>query len=104
MRGLLGDATEDIIEKFDSENGKDVNEEEEYKMAAVLRKCGGLDAILSRLAPIKDFLQGHNLISAALKLLSFCVKLKVNRQYLLQPHLNTLNIILGTLDLVRCSQ
>ena len=33
-------------------NGKDedVDEEKEYKMAEVMSKCGGLDAILSRSA------------------------------------------------------
>ena len=99
MRGLLGDATEDMVEQLDTAKDE-VNEEEEYKMAAILSKCEGLDAILSRLGTIKDFIQGHNLISAALKLLGYCVKLKENRQYLLQPHLNTLDTLLGTLDLV----
>ena len=77
MRGLLGDATEDIVERLDNGKDRDVDEEEDYKMAAVLSRCNGLDAILTRLAHIKDFVQGHQLISAALKLLGFCIKLKV---------------------------
>ena len=48
MRGLLGDATEEFIEKLEVGQGKDVNEEEVYKMAAILSKCGGMDAILTR--------------------------------------------------------
>lgn len=99
MRGLLGDATEDMVEQLDTAKDE-VNEEEEFKMAAILSKCGGLDSILSRLAKVTDFIQGHNLILAALKLLGYCVKLKENRQYLLQPHLNTLDTLLGILDLV----
>ncbi len=100
MRGLLGDATEEMVEQLDDGKDKDSNEEEEYKMSAVLSNCGGLDAILSRLSHVKDFIQGHPLISAALKLLGHCVRLKENRQFLLLPHLNTLNILLGTLDQV----
>ena len=99
MRGLLGDATEDMVEQLDVAKDE-IDEEEGYKMAAILSKCGGLDSVLSRLARVDDFIQGHNLISAALKLLGYCVKLKENRQYLLQPHLNTLNTLLGILDLV----
>ena len=108
MRGLLGDATEDMIEQLDDGKDKDTDEVKdkdtdevgEYKMATILSSCGGLDSILSRLSHVKDFIQGHGLISAALKLLGFCAKLKVNRQYLLHPRLNTLNVLLGTLDQV----
>lgn len=100
MRGLLGDATEDIVEQLDDGKDKETNEEEEYKMAAIMSKCGGLDAVLARLSRIKDFVQGHALISAALRFLGYCVKLKVNRQYLLRPDLCTLNVLLRTLDLV----
>lgn len=100
MRGLLGDATEDMVEQLDDGKDKDTNEEEEYKMAAILGKCGGLDAILFRLSRLKEFVQGHPLMSAALKLLGYCVKLQANRRYLLNPHLNTLSILLGNLDQV----
>jgi len=101
MRGLLGDATEDIVEQLDDGRDKDTNEEEEYKMAAIMGRCGGLDAVLARLSHVRDFIQGHALISAALRLLGYCVKLKANREYLLRPELSTLNVLLRTLDLVR---
>ena len=100
MRGLLGDATEDLVEQLDDGKDKDTNEEEDYKMADVLSKCGGLDAILSRLSRVREFVQGHPLMSAALRLLGYCVKLAANRQYLLNPYLNTLSILLGNLDQV----
>ena len=77
MRGLLGDATEDMVEKLDDGKDKSVDDEEEYKMAAVLSVCGGLDAVMWRLGCVRDFMQGHQLISAALKLLDCCTKLKV---------------------------
>lgn len=36
-----------------------------------------------------------------LKLFSYCVKVKINRQQLVKPEMNTLNVMLGTLNLVR---
>ena len=77
MRGLLGDATEDMVEKLDDGKDKTVDGEQEFKMAAVLSRCEGLDAVMWRLACVRDFIQGHQLISAALKLLDCCTKLKV---------------------------
>ena len=77
MRGLLGDATEDMVEKLDDGKDKSIDGEEEYKMAAVLSQCEGLDAVMWRLACVRDFIRGHQLISAALKLLDCCTKLKV---------------------------
>ena len=35
-----------------------------------------------------------------LKLFSYCVKVKINRQQLVKPEMNTLNVMLGTLNLV----
>lgn len=35
-----------------------------------------------------------------LKLFSYCVKVKVNRQQLVKLEMNTLNVMLGTLNLV----
>jgi E3 ubiquitin-protein ligase UBR4 len=99
MRGLLGDATEDMVEKLDDGKDKNVDEEQEFKMAAVLSRCEGLDAVMWRLGCVRDFIQGHQLISAALKLLDCCIKLEVNRQYLLQPHLNTVNTLLAVFNL-----
>ena len=45
MRGLLGEATEDIIERLDSDK-TDQDEEEVYKLASVLSKCGGIEVRL----------------------------------------------------------
>lgn len=38
-----------------------------------------------------------------LKLFSYCVKVKINRQQLVRPEMNTLNVMLGTLNLVSAS-
>lgn len=39
-------------------------------------------------------------VQVLLKLFSFCVKVKINRQQLVKPEMNTLNVMLGTLNLV----
>uniref|UniRef100_W5MAW8 Ubiquitin protein ligase E3 component n-recognin 4 n=1 Tax=Lepisosteus oculatus TaxID=7918 RepID=W5MAW8_LEPOC len=99
MRGLLGDATEEFIESLDSTTDEEEDEEEVYKMAGVMAQCGGLECMLNRLAGIKDFKQGRHLLTVLLKLFSFCVKVKINRQQLVKPEMNTLNVMLGTLNL-----
>ena len=43
----------------------------------------------------------YALTQVLLKLFSYCVKVKVNRQQLVRPEMNTLNVMLGTLNLVR---
>lgn len=40
-------------------------------------------------------------LQVLLKLFSYCVKVKVNRQQLVKLEMNTLNVMLGTLNLVR---
>uniref|UniRef100_A0A8C5WBA2 Ubiquitin protein ligase E3 component n-recognin 4 n=1 Tax=Leptobrachium leishanense TaxID=445787 RepID=A0A8C5WBA2_9ANUR len=99
MRGLLGDATEEFIESLDSTTDEEEDEEEVYKMAGVMAQCGGLECMLNRLSGIKDFKQGRHLLTVLLKLFSYCVKVKVNRQHLVKPEMNTLNVMLGTLNL-----
>ncbi|XP_075462125.1 E3 ubiquitin-protein ligase UBR4 isoform X4 [Ascaphus truei] len=99
MRGLLGDATEEFIESVDSTADEEEDEEEVYKMAGVMAQCGGLECMLNRLTGIKDFKQGRHLLTVLLKLFSYCVKVKVNRQQLVKPEMNTLNVMLGTLNL-----
>lgn len=99
MRGLLGDATEEFIESLDSTTDEEEDEEEAYKMAGVMAQCGGLECMLTRLAGIKDFKQGRHLLTVLLKLFSYCVKVKVNRQQLIKPEMNPLNVMLGTLNL-----
>ncbi|XP_068018818.1 LOW QUALITY PROTEIN: E3 ubiquitin-protein ligase UBR4 [Melanerpes formicivorus] len=99
MRGLLGDATEEFIESLDSTTDEEEDEEEVYKMAGVMAQCGGLECMLNRLTGIKDFKQGRHLLTVLLKLFSYCVKVKINRQQLVKPEMNTLNVMLGTLNL-----
>lgn len=43
---------------------------------------------------------GWLLLQVLLKLFSYCVKVKVNRQQLVKLETNTLNVMLGTLNLV----
>ncbi|TRY87094.1 hypothetical protein DNTS_009169 [Danionella cerebrum] len=100
MRGLLGDATEEFIESLDSTTDEEEDDEEVYKMAGVMAQCGGLECMLNRLSGIKDFKQGRHLLTVLLKLFSYCVKVKINRQQLVKPEMNTLNVMLGTLNLV----
>lgn len=104
------------------------DDEEVYKMAGVMAQCGGLECMLNRLSGIKDFKQGRHLLTVSmkftsrshhflqipqkpqsqlcftlqvlLKLFSYCVKVKINRQQLVKPEMNTLNVMLGTLNLV----
>lgn len=42
-------------------------------------------------------------LQVLLKLFSYCVKVKINRQQLVKPEMNTLNVMLGTLNLVGCT-
>ena len=44
----MGDATEDMVEHFNDNKNKDVDQEDLYKMAAVVMEYGGLDVTLSR--------------------------------------------------------
>lgn len=44
-----------------------------------------------------------SLLQVLLKLFSYCVKVKINRQQLVRPEMNTLNVMLGTLNLVGAS-
>ena len=53
--GLLGDATEDMVDKLSNGEGKDIDEEEVYKMAATLEQCNGMEAILTRLVHATSF-------------------------------------------------
>jgi len=99
MRGLLGDATEDMVENLDSDKAKDIDEEYEYKRAAILVDINGLDVILRRLSYNRDLSQSHQLVSVILKLIEYCIKVKVNRHYLNQPSSNAMKILLATLNL-----
>ncbi|XP_059140958.1 E3 ubiquitin-protein ligase UBR4-like isoform X2 [Physella acuta] len=104
MRGLLGDATEDMINSLDSGSEDDIDKEDVYKMATVLKDCGGIEVMLERLDSIRDLVLGKQLMVVLLKLLSYAVNVKVNRQHLTTPELNSINIMLGALNLALWSE
>ena len=104
MRGLLGDATEDIIETFDTkknagENGED-DPEDIYRLAAVLSEHSGLETMLKRLESIGDMSSGKALLQILLKLFEYAIKLKVNRQRLIEPKLSAISAMLDKLNLL----
>ncbi|CAF1322792.1 unnamed protein product, partial [Rotaria sordida] len=104
MRGLLGDATEDIIETFDTkknanENGED-DPEDIYRLANVLSEHSGLETMLKRLDSIHDMSSGKALLQILLKLFEYAIKLKVNRQRLINPNLRSISSMLNKLNLL----
>lgn len=100
MRGLLGDATEEFIERFDDKHQRPANDEDTYRMANVMGECGGLDVILDRLSCVRDIQgEGRPLLGALVKLLSFCTKVQTNRSLLITPQLNAVQRLLGALKL-----
>ena len=70
-------------------------------MAGVLSECGGIRLMLSRLAAVRDLVAGKQLMTVLLKLFSYCVKVKANRQALIKPEINSISIMLGALNLVK---
>lgn len=104
MRGLLGDATEDIIETFDTkknanENGED-DPEDIYRLANVLSEHSGLETMLKRLDSIYDMSSGKALLQILLKLFEYAIKLKGNRQRLIDPKLRAISSMLTKLNLL----
>ncbi|CAB4062605.1 UBR4 [Lepeophtheirus salmonis] len=99
MRGLLGDATEEFIETLDNKEGEDKDEEEVYKMAGIMAECGGLEVMLERLASIHDVQYSKPLLLVLLKLFSHSIRLKVNREKLLNPTYKTIPLLLNCLKL-----
>ncbi|XP_052722001.1 E3 ubiquitin-protein ligase UBR4-like isoform X2 [Crassostrea angulata] len=99
MRGLLGDATEDMVNSLESNSEEDVDKEEVYKMASVLAEGDGLKVMLTRLATIKDLVLGRQLMTVLLKLFGFVVNVKACRQELIKTEMNTVNVMLGALNL-----
>ncbi|XP_071948294.1 E3 ubiquitin-protein ligase UBR4-like isoform X1 [Antedon mediterranea] len=104
MRGLLGDATEEFIETLDSSKDEEADDEEIYKMANVMHECEGLEVILSRLASLTDLVRGRQLLTVMLKLFDYCIKVKANRQRLIQTRLQSINIMLAVLNRVLFSE
>ena len=99
MRGLLGEATEDMIQSLDSTDGEK-DDEEVYQLSSVLSQCSGLEAVLERFSQLHSLIHGKQMVNALLKLLSYGVKVKANRRHLAQPQLNALNVMLHTLNQV----
>ncbi|XP_050389975.2 E3 ubiquitin-protein ligase UBR4 [Patella vulgata] len=104
MRGLLGDATEDMVNSLVSSSEEDIDKEEVFKMAAVLAECGGLKVMLERMASIKDLVLGKQLMEVLLKLFGYAVNVKANRQELIKTELDGINIMLGALNLALWSE
>ncbi|XP_054157835.1 E3 ubiquitin-protein ligase UBR4-like [Oppia nitens] len=105
IRGLMGDATEEFIETLDSKDNKEVNEEELYKMANIMAQCNGLQVMLQRLRVIEDLSSRSRLLmQVLLKLFGHCIRVKNNRQALIDPQLNTIDIMLNLLKLILTSE
>ncbi|XP_015793075.1 E3 ubiquitin-protein ligase UBR4-like isoform X2 [Tetranychus urticae] len=100
MRGLMGDATEEFIQTLDSKNNENVDNEQVFKMANVMSECGGLEVLLQRLAVIQDLsARSRPLLLVLLKLFDYCVKVRQNRQTLIDPSLKAINVLLNTLKM-----
>ncbi|KAG8222860.1 hypothetical protein J437_LFUL003505 [Ladona fulva] len=99
MRGLLGDATEEFVERLDAQTEATLDNEEVYRMANVMAECGGLQVMLDRLAAIKDVTRSRPLLQVLLKLFLLCVKVKRNQELLTQPELGAIGVFLGVLQI-----
>ncbi|XP_067929550.1 E3 ubiquitin-protein ligase UBR4-like [Watersipora subatra] len=98
MRGLLGDATEDMVNSLQSNDAEEEDSDTVYRMAAVMQQGGGLDVMLRRLDYIHNYHKGKQLVSVLLKLFDFCLKLKVNRAELIKPEKDTISVMLRALN------
>ncbi|XP_074661944.1 E3 ubiquitin-protein ligase UBR4-like [Tubulanus polymorphus] len=99
MRGLLGDATEDMVNSLDNSADEDIDNEEVYKMATVLWECNGLEVMLQRFNSVKDLVRGKPLLQVLLKLFNYCVKTRTSRQYLAKPETGAISTMLRVLNL-----
>ena len=101
IRGLMGDATEEFIESLDTKDNKEVNEEELYRMANVMAECDGLLVMLQRLKVIEDLSpRSRLLMQVLLKLFGHCIRVKANRQALIEPSLATIDVMLNLMKLI----
>ena len=99
MRGLLGDATEEFLERLDKRGeGEASDDEVTYRLARVLGECGGLPVILDKLASITS-LANRTLVTVLLRLLGYCCRLSYCRTLLLSPALRATPVLLGALQL-----
>ncbi|XP_064650064.1 E3 ubiquitin-protein ligase UBR4-like isoform X3 [Lineus longissimus] len=99
MRGLLGDATEDMVNSLDTSGDDDVDNEEVYKMATVMSQGDGLKVMLEKLGGIRDLVRGKQLLVVMLKLFTYCLKVRVNRHHLIKPELRAISAMLRVLNL-----
>ena len=108
MRGLLGDATEEFIENLAEKDGEDEESEEEvYHLANVMAECGGLEVMLRRLTFVRESLSSSptsygyskQLLSVLLKLFGHCIRVRKNREKLLEPSCRTIPVLLQCLKL-----
>ena len=112
MRGLLGDATEDIIERLDmntndTRQGKyedEENPEEIYRLANVLGEHQGFEVMFKRCNSIVDLSSsvGQNLLAILLKLFEYAIQLASNRERLIDPQLRTIGSLFE--QFTRCLQ
>jgi E3 ubiquitin-protein ligase UBR4 len=103
MTGLSGDATEDIIDNLDAK-GKDQtkNYEDVYRLADELANNDALKVMLERLSSINqtNITIAKPLLAVLIKLFTYASKLNANRQILVKPEINSINILLQTLNLI----
>lgn len=93
MRGLLGDATEEFVEKFDIDSSSDDSFEQIYYLANYVADDDGLNVILSYLRCSIDGKSNYALHSIILKLLLTCVKVKKCLNMLCLPSSGTKTFI-----------
>lgn len=99
MRGLLGDATEEFVETLSQTNAEAVDDEQVYRMANVLADCGGLEAMLQRLAAIQRVGAARALCSTLLRLLALCARVRRCVRVLTRAGTRALPVLLHALHL-----
>ena len=99
MRGLSGDATEEFIETLDNKDSEDQDEEEVYKLANVMSDCGGLEVMLARLESIRHTQYSKQLLAVLFKLLGHCIRVRRNRDMLMEPSLRAIPVLLRCVSL-----
>lgn len=99
MRGLMGDATEEFVESLDSKDSQEVDNEHVYRMANNMSRWGGLEVMLQRLSVVTDLSpRCRPLLLVLLKLFGHCVKVRSNRERLVEPSLKAIQVLLNILE------
>ncbi|CAB3259165.1 unnamed protein product [Arctia plantaginis] len=99
MRGLLGDATEEFVERLTQANTEAVDDEQTYRMANVLADCGGIEVMLQRLAAIQRVGGARALCSTLLRLVSLCTRVRRCVRVLTRADTRALPVLLHALHL-----